>query len=486
MESTSNKVIPLVSKNELENKKDGNNDSNGIIDSFINTALKVINFLIESQDVPIHQNTKPAIEEKKKDIKPPEPTEKCLICINNCKKSIMNEFVLSCNHQCCKECFFQFIKDKINKGEVSEIHCFCFKCKVIISEQIIRSVIKENKTLCDKYDKFKTRDLVMSSEDKKFCPEQNCNSYLEWRKGQNINVECKNGHKYCFKCLNKWHDYKPCGEEIDKSFQLWSKEHVVKKCPYCKYLTLKGDRCNHMTCPVCKAHWCWLCGKIMDSSSHLERGGTCAGQYFSDKNEPNPIIAEQYSYDGPTYFNELDRPAVRYPSPYDIKYNSKPKFVDNPESKKNRMAQINLIVNGEHNESDACCESFVNSEFLCRPPSQCCRNIYATFIYFFCFFSFALKISYILSFIDITVVNHTVEYSVWSSSMKRQTRAFVNIISVFIRLILLFPYMIPGFFFAVLKFLLNLGEENRPYNFLFVMYNKINKEKKKKSNEIEN
>ena len=28
----------------------------------------------------------------------------------------------------------------------------------------------------------------------------------------------------------------------------------------------------------------------MDSSSHLERGGTCAGQYFSDKNEPNPII----------------------------------------------------------------------------------------------------------------------------------------------------------------------------------------------------
>ena len=42
----------------------------------------------------------------------------------------------------------------------------------------------------------------MSSEDKKFCPEQNCNSYLEWRKGQNINVECKNGHKYCFKCLN--------------------------------------------------------------------------------------------------------------------------------------------------------------------------------------------------------------------------------------------------------------------------------------------
>ena len=86
MESTSNKVIPLVSKNELENKKDGNNDSNGIIDSFINTVLKVINFLIESQDVPIHQNTKPAIEEKKKDIKPPELTEKCLICINNCKK----------------------------------------------------------------------------------------------------------------------------------------------------------------------------------------------------------------------------------------------------------------------------------------------------------------------------------------------------------------------------------------------------------------
>ena len=80
----------------------------------------------------------------------------------------------------------------------------------------------------------------------------------------------------------------------------------------------------------------------MDSSSHLERGGTCAGQYFSDKNEPNPVLAERYSYDGPTYFNELARPAVRYPSPYDIKYNSKPKFVDNPESKKTEWHKLTL------------------------------------------------------------------------------------------------------------------------------------------------
>ena len=147
------------------------------------------------------------------------------------------------------------------------------------------------------------------------------------------------------------------------------------------------------------------------------------------------------------------------------------------------MDQIKLIINAEHTEADACCESFVNSDFLCRPPFKCCRNIYATFVYFFCFFSFALKISYILSFIDITVVNHRVEYSVWSASMGPGTRAIVNMICVFMRLILLFPYMIPGFAFAVLRFFLNLGKDSRPYNSPFVMCDKINAEKRKVNND---
>lgn len=34
----------------------------------------------------------------------------------------------------------------------------------------------------------------------------------------------------------------------------------VKKCPGCGYGTMKWAGCNHMTCVVCEAHWCWQCG----------------------------------------------------------------------------------------------------------------------------------------------------------------------------------------------------------------------------------
>lgn len=47
----------------------------------------------------------------------------------------------------------------------------------------------------------------------------------------------------------------------------------VRLCPGCGFGTLKSTGCNHMTCVVCEAHWCWECGQEFSAETiyeHLE------------------------------------------------------------------------------------------------------------------------------------------------------------------------------------------------------------------------
>ena len=165
-------------------------------------------------------------------------------------------------------------------------------------------------------------------------------------------------------------------------------EHVVKRCPNCKYYSEREGGCNHITCPACKVQWCWLCRDIIDYF-HFLNSVTCSGQKFSEKNVPNQIIKVIKVKDN------SDKTLVKKPP-------LTPLNTINP--KKNDIINVN-----------ACCDSFVNSEFLCQPPLKCCRTIYATLIYFFCLFSFDLKVRYIRKVVNIR------------KKSKNCTRAIVNV-----------------------------------------------------------
>ena len=118
----------------------------------------------------------------------------------------------------------------------------------------------ENGKLTDKYKIFKQRAEIFLSKDKKFCPEPDCQSFIEMKEGEDKYVQCELGHKYCYVCLKPWHVDKPCDEILDKDFQIWKKGKVIKQCPRCKFYTEKNEGCNHMTCSKCKYQFCWICG----------------------------------------------------------------------------------------------------------------------------------------------------------------------------------------------------------------------------------
>lgn len=70
---------------------------------------------------------------------------------------------------------------------------------------------------------------------------------------------CSCGMIFCYDCGYAWHENEECQQVIDRVFKGYSKSHTVLKCPSCSSLCEKRDGCNHMTCPICRYQWCWLC-----------------------------------------------------------------------------------------------------------------------------------------------------------------------------------------------------------------------------------
>ena len=262
------------------------------------------NIVIDASDVPLHE------------FNGRESKEECLICLESFQ--LPEGDTLPCDHFCCHNCLFNYLKTEISSMKVTQIKCFVKDCDVILDENYIISKLREDEMLIEKYKLFKQRAEIYLSEDKKFCPEPDCNSYIQ--RGEDKYVQCRNGHKYCYICLKPWHGENECDEELDKDFQLWKSNKIVKRCPRCKMYTEKNEGCNHMTCAECKFQWCWLCeGEYKED--HYSKGA-CNGLQFarinslSERNQQNrrhnniyenEIFEERDNYYHEAHYNYRDR-----------------------------------------------------------------------------------------------------------------------------------------------------------------------------------
>ena len=229
----------------------------------------------ENVYIPVKDERKNIQLDRVNSIKKEEELDKCLICFEMFKEE--NGSKLPCGHCCCNQCLYQYLKTEISNAKVTQLKCFYRNCSNLLNEQFVLEHLSNDTTMIDKYKIFKQRAAIFLSNDKKFCPEPDCNSYLQ-EDQTNKYVQCENGHKYCYICLKQWHGESPCDEELDKDFQIWKKDKVVKQCPRCKIYTEKNEGCNHMTCTECKYQWCWLCeGKYQEG--HF-RTGQCNGLQF--------------------------------------------------------------------------------------------------------------------------------------------------------------------------------------------------------------
>ena len=202
-------------------------------------------------------------------------TKLCLICGDNLIKNDYKINELKCSHYFCADCYYNYIKEKINNNQFLQINCPQKDCEEIIGNNMIVKIIMNDKPLLDKYNKLVKRNQLMLDPKIQLCPFPDCESYA--KKGQSKYVKCiGNKHQFCFNCLKQWHDNIPCKDSsITNSLNVLEDSHKVKRCPKCKFFIEKGEGCNHMTCSNCRYQFCWLCmGEY--SSNHFNRG-MCKG-----------------------------------------------------------------------------------------------------------------------------------------------------------------------------------------------------------------
>ena len=145
------------------------------------------------------------------------------------KKKLNN---LPCGHICCTYCWLNYLKTLITEAKVEKIKCVEHDCKEIISEEFILKHIDNDEQLLNKYQKFKKRAGIINDQNKRQCPQPDCESFLEKSKKTNY-VKCENGHEYCFEFLKPPHGNKKCDEMMEKDFLKWKKKRRVKRCPKC-------------------------------------------------------------------------------------------------------------------------------------------------------------------------------------------------------------------------------------------------------------
>ena len=288
----------IISSSNTQSSFTSNNNNNSIIDKNDNinnyksssiylsskhnspNKRKLFNlyFLESMNNINNLNNIHNILEENK------QMNDNCLICNEKLTKEEFDNNFVECFHGFCDDCYFNYFREKINNNDIEKIKCPEKNCNNIIYNDFIEKKIIKDISLLEKYKKLKEKNQLMYDPNIKFCPYPDCDSYA--KKGKNKFVICKNGHKFCFNCLKNWHENKSCVE--DKHLEILKKTNNVKRCPKCKCFIEKDVGCNHITCFICKYHFCWLCMKEYHYD-HYE-SGNCNGLQYTDNSCFSNII----------------------------------------------------------------------------------------------------------------------------------------------------------------------------------------------------
>ena len=114
-----------------------------------------------------------------------------------------NSFDLGCSldgsHRFCLSCWQQWATAEMDKGpQALRTSCCAFKCKEIIPDDIILSLLDTKKRKL--YSKWSLRNYVDSSPTLSWCVNSRCSKVVRFNSGGARDVECECGARFCFAC----------------------------------------------------------------------------------------------------------------------------------------------------------------------------------------------------------------------------------------------------------------------------------------------
>jgi E3 ubiquitin-protein ligase RNF19A len=251
--------------------------------------------------------------------------KECPLCLSECTLDLF-PLLRNCHHLFCIDCLQTYVKIEIQEGRVN---LRCPQCTELMHPNDIETLIGDkNSNLLTLYESLMLRRLLAVDPDTRWCPGPNC-TYAVIAAGcaSCPKITCERpgcGYSFCYHCKAEWHPNQTCdaaraqrnqnqGTMIGSALPMalrsssgtFSLEAInaaggavpgsaagvingsmgvpsnsgqtseVKVCPRCNTLIVKMDdgSCNHMTCPVCGAEFCWLCMKEISDLHYLSPSG---------------------------------------------------------------------------------------------------------------------------------------------------------------------------------------------------------------------
>ena len=198
-------------------------------------------------------------------------SEICPVCFTDIEKD--DSFSLKCNHLICKECYIEYINNKLIEEPLNILNTPCplVGCNLYLTRTIFKKCITEKK-MQRIFAKSVIRNFTVTNKEIKSCPNPRCNLSIRVQNNIAKEIKCQCGTVFCFSCLEESH--KPCDCEMAKQWLeftkdkgsgedfIWIKENT-KNCPKCQTPIQKNQGCNHMTCLKkaggCGYEFCWVC-----------------------------------------------------------------------------------------------------------------------------------------------------------------------------------------------------------------------------------
>ncbi|CAF1288908.1 unnamed protein product [Adineta ricciae] len=216
--------------------------------------------------------------------------ETCLLCCHEYSSEHFEQLSL-CSHSYCRTCLKSYLKLEITEGRVT-LNCPQNDCPERIHPSDISRILQNQPDLISKYEQFMVRRVLQSIADTRWCPAPDCGfaviaaGYASCPEIQCLRPGCNTS--FCYHCKATWHPNKTCedaarqktsrklrsGSFISLASAAQQKDEI-KQCPRCEASILKMDdgSCNHMTCPICEAEFCWLCGREISDLHYLSPSG---------------------------------------------------------------------------------------------------------------------------------------------------------------------------------------------------------------------
>lgn len=210
----------------------------------------------------------------------------CLVCMEDMLPG-EEVFALACGHTVCLDCWHQNISVRLADYRPSYIECPATDCKFALLDSHVRLLGTEKQYA--RYRSLFVENYISVKKNLIFCNSPRCNEILKIRNlcTNDYQVRCSCGSVFCFHCAKnriteRGEGHYPATCDHFKQWLQRTEDGVFsfrkKPCPKCKTPIIKcgcppnhviceekeycpNQACNHMNCPQCNYHFCWICLK---------------------------------------------------------------------------------------------------------------------------------------------------------------------------------------------------------------------------------